>query len=339
MASDGGGAKVKIGAKETEDEHEMQIEVALGETGPQGVQGKIGDQGPQGKLGDTGDQGPQGKIGDTGVQGPQGKLGDTGDQGPQGKLGDTGDQGPQGKIGDTGVQGPQGKLGDTGDQGPQGKIGPAGADGADGAQGVQGKVGPQGDTGPQGPTGAVNSELLDALTQTVFITSAAYVGDLVSDAQASFPDCIGVSDGITAADCICQEVAEGAGLAGTYLAWISDSDVNNDPESRFNQATKPYILPDQSVVAADWADLTDGLLTNPINVTQTGAPAGNPPLVWTNVRTDGTRNSSSSHCSDWTDTGGTPGRIGLHAQVDSRWTNPPNGTNCANDEHLYCFEQ
>jgi hypothetical protein len=93
------GANVKIGSKETDKKHEMQIEVALGETGavgPQGEQGKLGLQGEQGKLGPQGEQGklgPQGEQGKLGLQGEQGKLGPQGQQGVQGKIGPLGPKG------------------------------------------------------------------------------------------------------------------------------------------------------------------------------------------------------------------------------------------------------
>jgi hypothetical protein len=68
------GAKVKFGAKETENEHEMQIEVALGETGPAGPQGEQGIQGEQGEQGLTGPEGPMGPPGPVGPEGPQAGL-------------------------------------------------------------------------------------------------------------------------------------------------------------------------------------------------------------------------------------------------------------------------
>jgi hypothetical protein len=175
------------------DEYDLTIGAVgpQGETGPQGVQGKLGPtgaQGEQGKLGNTGPQGEQGKLGPqgdpgldgaqgvqgkVGPQGEQGKLGNTGPQGEQGKLGNTGPQGEQGKLGPqgdpgldgaqgvqgkVGPQGEQGKLGNTGPQGEQGKIGPQGDPGLDGTQGIQGKVGPQGEQGKIGPMGMTGSQ-------------------------------------------------------------------------------------------------------------------------------------------------------------------------------------
>ena len=178
-----GGTKVKIGAKETKHDHEMQIEVVLGGAGPVGATGPTGPQGVAGPTGATGDQGIQGVAGPIGATGPQGiqgvagsigatgpqgiqgvagPTGATGDQGTQGAAGPTGatgaqgDQGNTGPTGDTGVQGDQGIQGPTGDTGVQGDQGPIGPTGPQGQQGPTGNTGPQGttgDTGPQGPQG------------------------------------------------------------------------------------------------------------------------------------------------------------------------------------------
>lgn len=66
------------------------IEVMMGGTGPQGIQGIQGPQGIQGVAGQAGATGPQGTQGATGPQGPQGI------QGPQGLTGATGPAGASG---------------------------------------------------------------------------------------------------------------------------------------------------------------------------------------------------------------------------------------------------
>lgn len=81
------GAEVEIGAKETFNGHEMQIEIALGETGPIGPQGEKGDTGDTGLQGIQGLKGSKGDTGLQGIQGLQGPKGDTGLQGIQGEQG------------------------------------------------------------------------------------------------------------------------------------------------------------------------------------------------------------------------------------------------------------
>ena len=82
------GASVDVAFDTKENDvfsHEPEIEVALGETGPQGPTGPAGPPGPQGV---NGPPGPPGAQGGPGPQGPQG------DPGPQGTQGNPGAPGP-----------------------------------------------------------------------------------------------------------------------------------------------------------------------------------------------------------------------------------------------------
>jgi hypothetical protein len=147
------GVEVELGSKETDKEHEMQIEVALvsvGPAGPPGADGAAGPQGPAGADGAVGLQGPPGADGAAGPQGPAGADGAVGPQGPPGADGAVGAVGPQGPAGNDGAVGP------VGPQGPSGAVGAAGPPGPAGAMGDTGPIGPQGatgDTGPKGPQG------------------------------------------------------------------------------------------------------------------------------------------------------------------------------------------
>jgi hypothetical protein len=102
------------------------IQLTVGPTGPQGIQG---EQGIQGIQGEQGIQGPQGIQGEQGTDGGTGGGGNDGPTGPQGIPGPSGDQGIQGPQGDSGIQGIQGPQGDQGIQGIQGIQGPAGDNG------------------------------------------------------------------------------------------------------------------------------------------------------------------------------------------------------------------
>lgn len=162
------GARVKIGAKETVNEHEMQIEIALGQigsvgnTGPTGPAGPAGDTGPAGATGDTGPAGATGATGDTGATGLSGATGDTGATGATGATGNTGptgDIGPTGATGDAGPTGESGPTGATGETGPTGVTGDTGLTGATGATGPTGAIGATGDTGPAGDTGATGARV------------------------------------------------------------------------------------------------------------------------------------------------------------------------------------
>src|SRR4051812_50129369 len=87
--------------------------------------------------------------------------------------------------------------------------------------------------------------------------------------------------GLANADGICQVAADDAGLGGTYKAWLSDNTAS--PSTRFTHATQPYVLPNGVQVAADWADLTDSRLDNPIVINPFGQTLlpGQEQSVWT----------------------------------------------------------
>jgi len=181
--------------------------------------------------------------------------------------------------------------------------------------------------------------VISSITKTVFVTATMYNGDLLIAAQKNFADCAGVTTGMEGADCICQETAEAAGLSGTYLAWLSTGSAD-DPQSRFTQATVPYVLTNFTVLADDWTDLTDGTINVPLNITENGNAAGGDTRVWTNVHINGI-SYKLNHCSDWTSSfpSGPIGAAGLRTQSDNDWTTSGFDVSCNSSLHLYCFEQ
>jgi surface protein len=89
----------------------------------------------------------------------------------------------------------------------------------------------------------------------VFVTSAAYSGgDLGSLANA---------------DAICNSLASGAGLPGTFAAWLSTRTPAVNAKDRIGN--NEWARVDGAAVANNLADLTDGTLLNPINIDETGA--------------------------------------------------------------------
>jgi hypothetical protein len=112
--------------------------------------------------------------------------------------------------------------------------------------------------------------------------------------------------GLANADGICQVAADDAGLGGTYKAWLSDNTAS--PSTRFTRAAQPYVLPNGGKIAADWADLTDSRLDNPIVIDAFGQtlPQGQEQSVWTGTSPDGTAASSGgspANCGGWTGVG------------------------------------
>ena len=106
----GYGLKAEAAAKEAEHQHSMEIEVALGETGPVGATGPTGPAGLRGLLGPTGPQGPSGAPGAEGSPGAAGPSGSPGPTGPQGATGPAGATGGPGPAGPTGPPGPTGNV-------------------------------------------------------------------------------------------------------------------------------------------------------------------------------------------------------------------------------------
>ncbi len=161
----------------------------------------------------------------------------------------------------------------------------------------------------------------------VFVTSQMFTGDM---------------GGLVGADASCQGLAEDAGLPGTYLAWLST--MAESPSTRFTQSAEPYVLVDGTVVADDWADLTDGGLTANIDLTETGGPipigntscaGGGFPTVWTNTSNMGT--GGNQVCDGFTSTNG-GGRWG-QANDLTQWTQWCSGGVCTWESPIYCFQQ
>jgi len=184
-----------------------------------------------------------------------------------------------------------------------------------------------------GTSAASNAIMVTTPTNTgmrVFITSQSYNANL---------------GGVTGADNICQGVANNAGLGGSWKAWISQS--GSSPSTRFTQSSTPYILLNGTVIANNWADLTDGTLANPINIDENGQVQTSV-SAWSNTTISGTFDSNSNGgcggtvCGSWTIGGSCNnpncGQTGNSGATDQNWTR--GGAACCHvNMRLYCFEQ
>ena len=153
--------------------------------------------------------------------------------------------------------------------------------------------------------------------RVAFVTSVRGSGDL-----GSWPDA-GGNVGIAAGDAICQARATAGGLddPSTFKAWLSDSITT--AIDRFVNDDR-WVRPDGVPVAEGKADLTDGVLFAPINVTELGTYLGNW-AVWTGTGSSGF--STGSDCAGWTvDTAGTTGTAG--SANDLRFWTGPSETAC-----------
>jgi len=155
----------------------------------------------------------------------------------------------------------------------------------------------------------------------VFVTAETFSGNL---------------GGLAGADKICQDRAEAAGLAGTWMAWLSTDNPAMGPAQRFAKSTRPYRLVNGVKIADNWTDLISGSLDAAINRTESDAPAGMTERVWTNTNTMGSF-ATSSDCSAWSP--GNNGAYGNRTQTGASWTSTGSTSGCGDKHHLYCFQQ
>lgn len=144
--------------------------------------------------------------------------------------------------------------------------------------------------------------------------------------------------GLEGADAICQDLAEGAGLPGVYMAWLSDS--TGSPADRFTRATAPYTLRGGPIIANDWDELTSGELSRALNKTEQGTGGALSSRVWTNTASDGTaRTDTPKSCANWSsDSAGVSGYDGMLSSISATWTARDEST-CNSTIRLYCFQQ
>jgi hypothetical protein len=159
------------------------------------------------------------------------------------------------------------------------------------------------------------------VAKMVFLTSTKHDGNL---------------GGLAGADGICNSLAGQQGIGGAFKAWLSAD--NGSPSSRFTKSTVPYTLHDGTVIAVNYADLTDGSLASPINMDELGMSY---PMVdgavWSHTSRFGVR-SAGEHCDNWTNGGAGTGFYGLSISTDFRWTEQANQP-CFTNARLICFEQ
>ena len=160
----------------------------------------------------------------------------------------------------------------------------------------------------------------------VFVSAQSYKGDL---------------GGVSGADAKCQSLANTFSLGGTWEAWLSDYG-NASASDELYHSTVPYVKLNSIQVADNWADLTDGTLDSPIDVSNTyplNYSTNFTFFVWTGTNPDGTSNSTMKDCSGWVSSSPSiKGQSGQSSQTDTRWTRIMDAV-CSEMKLLYCFEQ
>jgi hypothetical protein len=149
----------------------------------------------------------------------------------------------------------------------------------------------------------------------------------------------GVMGGESGVDSRCVAAADRAGLGGTWSAWVSVGGKNAIDRIEHDG---PYDRLDRMRVVRNKAQLVSGVLTNPINVTETGEPFSGETLVWTGTFANG---AASQNCKDWTTREILDfGALGNLDRTNGTWTdNGGTGATrnwgCQTSARLYCFER
>lgn len=168
----------------------------------------------------------------------------------------------------------------------------------------------------------------------IFTTSSQYTGDLVSEANellgADFTD----AQWRNAADGICQNHADEAGLNGTFMAVI-DGTTDGERDRIFDiigDTDGPWARLDGVPIADSVEELRSGRMRVPVTFTEAGDILDSRwDIGWTGA---GRTNDCLSWTSDISDDRGT---AGLVAAVSNDWSNFGYG-HCDSPHHLTCIE-
>jgi hypothetical protein len=242
--------------------------------------------------------------------------------------GSSGTSGASGKGGSAGTGGSKSSSGGAsskgGSAGTSSKGGSAGTPNAGGAAGSDigsageagfGATGGEGGSPPSGPN-------------IVFATSSTWA-----------PQALG---GLAGADEKCQTLADGAGLDGTFVAWLSDS--TTDARDRLGTA-RGWVRTDGKPFADTVADIAAGLHYYTPSFDQTGnrITSGVAPVI-TGTGVDGTKSAPfGDYCQDYGGANASYGVVrGELNYTDDRWTQVGELVGdlqaCASVARLYCFQ-
>ncbi|GAC1569834.1 MAG: hypothetical protein NVS3B20_01010 [Polyangiales bacterium] len=197
-------------------------------------------------------------------------------------------------------------------------------------------TGPAGDAGPDSETNnesgpPAETSVVDAPKETtsgkkrVFVTAGKWNGDLRSAGKGA--------SGVEGADNLCNASALGAGLPGTFRAWLSTT--GEGAPARIAEVG-PWYLVDGTKVFSSKASFKSGPLTA-IKLTEKGDPKkGGDDNVWTGTNADLTK---GNECYDWTSSKVINiGLFGYASVTTGQWTEV-SSYDCFASHSLYCFEQ
>ena len=179
-----------------------------------------------------------------------------------------------------------------------------------------------------GPFGAGSgADASDLPSNVVFTTSATFTGAL---------------GGLAGADATCTSIANGAGLTGRFVAWLSASTAAAPARlvvPGTSTAARGWVRTDGKPVADRVADLLAGTMYYPIRFDEHGVDLDGDAThrVLTGTSFDGTYDASNGSCLDWTTTSAPMYAAGDLARAAIDWTDFSTNT-CTTAAHLYCFQ-
>lgn len=260
-------------------------------------------------CGDT-ESSPQGRDADAGESSGGSSAGEAATAGST-----SGGQPHAGAAGSSaaGAPNPDAGAGGTGDGGAHEGGTSSGGDAADGgADNVAG----QGGTGGQGGD---QSDPLPVRPNFVFVSSKKYV-----------PKALG---GLEGADTQCSELATAAGLDGHFVAWLSTSTV--DAKDRLGAASAWRNTQNNPFADQPNELFGDEQVYQPVRFDENGdAVTG---LVATGTSPRGV--AAAENCNDWSSDSGSAALVtGDPTAGSALWTADYDGSSCAEQYHLYCFQ-
>jgi len=170
----------------------------------------------------------------------------------------------------------------------------------------------------------------------VFVTSMTFDGAMNTNGLSNNGE-----SGIDRADLHCQQIADTKEFPGSFRAWLSDNNGNDDSSaaSRIGGAEMEYRMPNGGLVAPSWNSLLANGPVNAIDFTEEGMQVDEPPAkVWSNTAPLG-QSLGGSDCAGWAENSAFEnGSFGLTA-TNSQWTDAGAQYECTYNFHLYCFQQ
>ena len=212
----------------------------------------------------------------------------------------------------------------SGDGKPGGGAGGGSSDAEGGTDAGTSEAGGGAGGGTSGTGGGGQSDF-----KRVFVTSGEYSGDLRAAGAGT--------DGLDGADRICNSVAQGSGLPGSYTAWLSTSTV--DAIDRIADVGPWYQVPSSETPIKTFNNKS-GLAGTPLIEIQYhengGRVWGTETTVWTGTATGGRKTAST--CRNFTSQDSSePGLLGRTTSTIG-WTSGPGAASCQFSHHLYCFQ-